>query len=118
MLADGRRDTNDEDGLASIFGLVIFLVRRDEASGSRIGMMVSEACRNGRQSKRNGCGLIKRDVLRDLNGARGVTSTLGQTGTFTSPCSQIDMTLCTFAVISAGTMVYCWNVALSFVNQP
>ena len=118
MLADGRRATNDEDGLASVLGLVVFLVRRDEAGGFRVGMMVSEACRNGRQSKRNGCGLLKRDVLRDLKGARGVTSTLGQTGTFTSPRSQIDITPRTFAVISAGTMVYCWNVALSFVNQP
>ena len=81
-------------------------------------MMVPETSRNGCQSERNGRGLLKRDVLRDLNGARGVTSTLGQKGTFTSPRSKIDITPRTFAVISAGTMVYCWKVALSFVNQP
>ena len=80
--------------------------------------MVPYAGRKGHQSERNGRGLLKRNVLRDLNGARGVTSTLGQTGTFTSLRSKIDVAPRTFAVISAGTMVYCWNVALSFVNQP
>lgn len=70
-MADRRGAPEDEGGLASVLGVAALLVRRNEADRLAVGRVVPYASRNGRQPERNGRGLIERDVLGDLHGARG-----------------------------------------------
>ena len=61
---------------------------------------------DGGEAGWNGCGLVEGDILGDLHIRQDNVS------------QRYRSTIHTFAVFSAGTMQYCWKVALSASLTP
>lgn len=70
VLSDRRGATDDEGGRSRELGQATLLPRRREVSRLALRVTVPDPSEDGRESERDGCGLIEGNVVGDLDLAR------------------------------------------------